>query len=435
MNKALKKLRIKFIALIMAVVTVILAVVFSIIVSISYTTSIDEVSLALEEAVDHAHTEVDAFPFDKLMPDDERAFDKGAPRFEIGGRALEQSLVPVAVYELAEDGSLTIISSAASGMMAESVIDDAGQEASGLADGEGFIDSLGVYYLKETHGDTAIIAFADDRSVSEWKSLALLLSGVGVATLALFFVLSLIFSKWALRPVERSWRAQQRFIADASHELKTPLTVIAADVAILKRHPERTIASQSQWIESIETESAQMHELVGDMLLLASADAQEGDAAAMKQEPVDLSKLLNADILQFEPLAYEREIELSSHIAEAATVSGDKDTLQRLVSALLDNAFKYVNEHGTITVDLAVLGENAKLSVNNTGTPIPAEDLPHLFDRFYRADKARTRDDEQSYGLGLSIAAEIAHVHSGSIEVASSEHAGTTFTVTLPLTQ
>lgn len=432
-DKALKKLRIKFVAIIMAVVTVILAVVFTAIVSISYTTSVDEVSLALEEAIDHARIAQETLPFDKAPREDEFAFDKGAPHFEIGGRAPERSLVPVAVYKIDEDGSLTLISSAASGAMAESVVNDAGQEAVKLADGEGFLDSLGVYYLKESQSGSAIIAFADEQSVSAWKSLALLLSGIGLVTLALFFVLSLIFSKWALRPVERSWRAQQRFIADASHELKTPLTVIAADVAILKRHPERTIASQSQWIESIEAESSQMHELVGDMLLLASADAQESATTAMKKELVDLSKLLNADILQFEPLAYEREIELSANIAEKVVVSGDKDKLQRLVSVLLDNAFKYVNEHGIITVELVLFGNVAKLSVNNTGTPIPDEDLPHLFDRFYRADKARTRNDEQSYGLGLSIASEIARVHDGSIAVTSSEHAGTTFTVTLPL--
>lgn len=433
MNDALKKLRIKFIAIIMAVVTVILAVAFTIIVSLSYTANADEVSLALEEAVDHAHMESEnVLPFDKAPFEDGRTFDKESPRFEIGGRSPERSLVPIAVYELSSDGALTLISSAASGAMAESLIDDAGKQALKLADGEGFLDSLGVYYLKESHGDTAIIAFADEQSVSEWKSLAFQLLGIGLVTLALFFVLSLFFSKWALRPVEASWRAQQRFIADASHELKTPLTVIAADVAILKRHPERTIAGQSQWIESIEAESEHMHELVGDMLLLASADAQE-KGASIRTELIDLSKLLNADILQFEPLAYEREITLLTNIAEEVMVQGDKDKLRRLISVLFDNAFKYVNENGTISVSLQVMGNTAKLSVSNTGMPIPSDDLPHLFDRFYRADKARVRDDEQSYGLGLSIAYEIAQSHGGSIDVTSTEDAGTTFTVVLPL--
>jgi signal transduction histidine kinase len=433
MNEALRKLRIKFVALIMVVVTVILTIAFSIIVSLNYTASAEEVSLALEEAVDHARMLEESIPFDKAPRDDEHEFDKDLPRFEIGGRSPERSLVPIAVYELGEDGSLTLVSNAASGTMSESLIDDAGYEALQLADGKGFLDSLGVYYLKESYDDDTIIAFADEQSVSGWKSLAFLLAGIGLAILALFFVLSLFFSRWALRPVEASWRGQQRFIADASHELKTPLTVIAADVAILKRHPERTIANQSQWIESIEAESAQMRELVGDMLLLASADAQEKDAAATKRELVDLSKLVNADILQFEPLAYERKIALSANIATGAMVVGDKDKLQRLVSVLFDNAFKYMNDKGSISIELALSEAATKLSVCNTGTPVPSDDLPHLFDRFYRADKARARNDEQSYGLGLSIAYEIVQAHGGSIDVSSSKAAGTTFTVVLPL--
>lgn len=434
MDEALKKLRIKFVTVIMAVVTIILTIAFSIIVSLSYAANTEEVSLALEEAVDHARMLKEPLPFDKTPHEDERIFDKELPRFEIGGRAPERSLIPIAVYELDGDGSLALISSAASGTMTESLIDDAGHEALRLADGEGFLDSLGVYYLKESYDDdVAIIAFADEQSISGWKSLALLLVGIELASLALFFVLSLFFSKWALRPVEASWRGQQRFIADASHELKTPLTVIAADVAILKRHPERTIASQSQWVESIEAESSHMHELVGDMLLLASADAQGKSAPATQNELVDLSKLVNTHVLQFEPLAYERKIALSTNIAETITVAGDRNKLQRLVSTLLDNAFKYTDEEGVISIDLLSHGNTAELSVNNTGAPIPADDLPHLFDRFYRADKARARNDGQSYGLGLSIAYEIVQAYGGSIDVTSSEAAGTTFTVLLPL--
>ena len=166
MDEALKKLRIKFVTVIMAVVTIILTIAFSIIVSLSYAANTEEVSLALEEAVDHARMLKEPLPFDKAPHEDERIFDKELPRFEIGGRSPERSLIPIAVYELDGDGSLALISSAASGTMTESLIDDAGHEALQLADGEGFLDSLGVYYLKESYDDdVAIIAFADEQSI------------------------------------------------------------------------------------------------------------------------------------------------------------------------------------------------------------------------------------------------------------------------------
>lgn len=432
MNNALRKLRIKFVAIIMAVVAIILAMVFAIIVVISYNNSTTAVYKALDDAIAHDSPYHMESPFNKPMPDGEDPSFGEGPRFEIGGREPNQSLIPVAVYELDIDGTMTLASSAASGAIAESLLDDAATKAAALPLGHGFIDSLGVYYAKENRGGTTYIAFADERSVSEWRSLALMLVGIGLGTLALFFVVSLVFSKWALRPVEASWKQQQRFIADASHELKTPLTVMAADVAILKRNSESSIASQSQWVESIESEIESMHELVGDMLLLARADAQEETTLA-QTAAVDLSKLLNTELLQFEPVAYERSLEFDSTIASDVIVAGDRDKLQRLVSVLLDNAFKYVNERGRIAVDLSAHEGSAVLSVSNSGGFIPVDDLPHVFDRFYRADKARTRTGDLSYGLGLSIASETARLHGGTISVASTESTGTTFTVVLPL--
>ena len=431
MNNALRKLRIKFVAIIMAVVAVILAVVFSAIVAISYNNSTTEVYDALDSAIEHDTLEMRG-PFDKMRPEGGDALFDEEPRFEIGGREPEQSLIPVAVYQLDAAGSMTLASSAASGAMAESVLDDTAAQAAALPLGHGFIDSLGVYYAKEIRGGETYIAFADERSVSQWRSLALMLVGIGLGALALFFVVSLIFSKWALRPVEASWKQQQRFIADASHELKTPLTVMAADVAILKRNSEASIASQSQWVESIEGEIDSMRELVGDMLLLARADAQEETALAGTTS-VDLSKLVNVELLQFEPIAYERALEFDASVASGVEIQGDRDKLQRLVSVLLDNAFKYVNDGGHIAVGLSTCEDSVVLTISNSGGFIPAEDLPHVFDRFYRTDKARARTGELSYGLGLSIASEIAHLHGGTIMVASTESSGTTFTVTLPL--
>lgn len=430
MNDALKRLRIKFVAIIMAVVATILAVVFAVILVVDHNNNVDEVYQALDEVIAHDVIDQEGKPRD-ANPLSNEAPDQDVPPFEIGGRNPDRSLIPVAVYEITPEGNLTLVSNAASGMMKESILENAAEQAQTLSDGHGFLNSLGVYYLKSTKGEKELIAFADEQSVSGWKSLAPLLGGVGFGALVLFFIVSLIFSKWALRPVETSWHQQQQFVADASHELKTPLTVMAADVAILKRHPDRTIASQSQWIESIEAENKGMQELVNDMLLLANTDTQEY-ASTQQMEQVDLSKLLNANILQFEPLAYERNISFFAAIAENVVIIGNCDKLQRLINVLVDNAFKYVAKEGSISLNLTIQKNSALLSVSNSGAPIPDEDIPFIFDRFYRSDKARTHNEKHGYGLGLSIAREIAQMHGGTIDVVS-EDALTSFIVNLPL--
>ena len=230
-------------------------------------------------------------------------------------------------------------------------------------------------------------------------------------------------------PVARAWDQQQRFVADASHELKTPLTVILANTSILRAHPERSVTSQSQWIESTQSEAERMQELVRDMLDLARPEHAE---TVREHARVDLTDLVEGGLLQFESVAFERNVSLASDIDRDVSVTGDAARLRRLVTTLLDNACKYVEKGGRIAVTLRQTARRIELHVHNTGTVIAEEDLPHVFDRFYRADKARTRS-EGSYGLGLAIAREIAEEHGGSIAAASDETNGTTFTVALPL--
>lgn len=442
MDSALRKLRVKFVCVIMAVVAVVLAASFAAIVALNYNAAVTEVYEALDDAIVHAGSQ-QREDFPAYAPPEKGAKGQGeiqggkredlAPKgFEIGGKAPGKSLMPTAVYVVDGSGQLSLASSTATGAMTEEVLADASAQVSALPDGRGFIDAIGVFYSKQWHDGTTYVAFADEGSVSEWKSLALALSGVGAATLVVFFLISLLFSKWALRPVAESWRRQQQFVADASHELKTPLTVMAADVSILKRHPTRTVAAQSQWVESMETEIESMQDLVGDMLLLASSDAAaaetQGEAA-----PVDFSKLVSLQLLQFESLAYERGVSVASDVGPNVMVSGNAEKLRRLVGTLLDNAIKYAGEGGRIEVELLRDGGNARLLVNNSGDPIPAEDLPHVFDRFYRVDKSRGRDAGRSYGLGLAIASDVAKSHGGSLSATSSEASGTTFVATLPV--
>ena len=437
----LKRLRIKFIVLTMAMIIAILACVSVGICVFDRQQSISEVYRALDSslapAVDQQITnaaEDDETP--NTDEDNTSQKDESSPQLEIGGSNNERKrMIPVAVYILGADGSLETVESRTTASIDETVLATAVERLEGKPDGHGELDDLGLLYAIRTAGDATLLAFADETSANSWQSLAAVIAAIDAGALVLFFVVAWFFSKWALRPVERSWTQQQQFVADASHELKTPIAVILTNLSILLRHPEDSIASQSRWIESTQTEAVHMQNLVTDMLELASLDerAKENRIDASEPERFDFSDLVETELLQFESISFESSIGLEGKIAPDVFVRGDKTKAGRIVSTLIDNAIKYSDEGGAVRVSLEVSGNDkiARLAVHNEGASIASEDLPHLFDRFYRADKARTRS-VGGYGLGLAIARETARSFGGDIVVASSEDEGTTFTVTLP---
>ncbi len=270
------------------------------------------------------------------------------------------------------------------------------------------------------------VAFAD-RS-GEWQALwglARRLAVVGVCALAAFWGISTLLAQIALRPVERAWRQQRQFVADASHELKTPLTVIMANADLMEKHPDADAAQRRQWLDGVRDESARMRQLVEDMLFLARADALRQPNFA----PVDLSTVVEGEALSFDSVAYERGAELETDVTLGLTVQGDAKQLAQLTAILLDNACKYAGVGGQAALQLRQRKKNAVLRVANTGPTLSREELEHLFERFYRTDAARTRG---GYGLGLAIAQSIVTTHHGRITV-ESENGKTTFTVELPI--
>lgn len=253
-----------------------------------------------------------------------------------------------------------------------------------------------------------------------------------LVALTVLFAITWWLANWALRPVEEAWEQQRRFVADASHELKTPLAVILANLQILKADPG--IGDDARpWVESTEEEAQHMKALVGDLLQLAQADESVAGSAhsAMRHEDIDLSDLVESATLEFDAVAFERGCLLESEVEEGIRVTGDPEWMERLVRILIDNACKYGAEGTTVNVRLARAGGKSALSVHNMGTPIDEEDLPHVFERFYRSDRARTREGEGGFGLGLAIAKSIVDAHGGTISVTSTEQDGTTFSVTL----
>lgn len=342
-----------------------------------------------------------------------------------------RTMIPVAVYSYTETETLSMVSGFTTASIDDEVLASAATRLSGSGDGSGTLADLGLHYQKRTTRTATYVAFADTSTTDSWQPLALTLVIAGVATLAVFFLISLALSKWALKPVREAWESQRQFVADASHDLKTPLTVILANASILLKHPDHSIASESQWIESTQIEAEHMQGLVNEMLELAQVEAGQ-EKQAVPHETIDFSDLVDGETLLFDSVALERNCTFECSVEEGLRVLGNEPQLHKMVSTLVENAFKYVNENGTIAVSLRKVGKNAVLAVRNSGSTISDTDLPHIFDRFYRTDKART-SGAGGFGLGLAIAREIARSHGGEITCASTEADGTTFTVTMPL--
>lgn len=287
------------------------------------------------------------------------------------------------------------------------------------------------YTVRETPEGTKI-AFVDRSYETSNIQNLILWSLLGfVVVWFCFFFLVWRLSNWVFRPVEEAWAQQRQFIADASHELKTPLTVILANMSILKNHRSDSIAAQMRWIESSDQEALRMKKLVSDLLLLARNDA--GEDQPLEVESVQFSDVVLGAILSFESVALDSGLRIHEDLAENCTLEGDRAQLEELVNILLDNACKYAPANSIINVRLEKHDRQLALDIHNKGGNFDEETLPHLFERFYRVDESRTRQTG-GYGLGLAIAASICARHQGHISAAN-ESDGVTFHVTLPLSQ
>lgn len=431
----LKKLRIKFVALTMTCVGIILAASLALICFLDYQHGIESMRAALNGSLSSAIKADREFnhPIENLAGEDAYFDSKRPIPPKIGGNNEVESAIPVAICVTKDGKTFTARGAVATASLDENVLAQACSEAFAAHDSFGETGEFGLYFAKRTDGGNTYLAFADASLIADWESLALNLAGIGLVMLVIFFASSIFFSHWALSPVANAWKAQRQFVADASHELKTPLTVILANSSILLEHPENTIEQERRLIESTQEESKRMKDLVENMLSLARLDEDEIQGHPQATfESVAFEKIVQKEVLQFESVAFEKTVELELQDTKPAIVSGDAQNLSKLVGILLDNGCKYAGIGGAVSVNLCVQGRNALLKVHNTGPSIPAEDLPHIFDRFWRADEARNRT-EGSYGLGLSIAQQIAQTHKGNITVESNEQVGTTFTVTLPL--
>lgn len=410
----IKKLRRKFILINMSLVTLVLLIVFSTICVTSYQRLVNDSQMSMRKALEDgkgAHTKFEIGPGPK-RPD--RPFpyqpifcvllddDWNVLKLDSGDTKVSDEVLAQAVSQIREEGKMT-----------------------------GTLVPLQLRYQMVLTPGGRKIAFADT-SGERRSMISLILTSllIGIGGLVAFFAISLFLANWALRPVAKAWEQQRQFVADASHELKTPLTVILANIGILLSHKEDKIGEQVKWVEYTRTEATRMKKLVDNLLFLARSDAS---AVPLVKGECNLSDAVWNCLLPFESVTFEQGVTLESEVAPDVHIIGNEGQLKQLVIILLDNACKYAGEHGEIHCILHKPQDNkVMLTVTNTGDVIPAESLAHLFERFYRVDKARTRESG-GYGLGLSIAQSIVKHHHGKISAQSSAEAGTTFSVILPL--
>ena len=250
---------------------------------------------------------------------------------------------------------------------------------------------------------------------------------IGCVSFLAFLAVSLLLARWAVKPVDEAWRQQRQFVADASHELKTPLTVIMTNAELLQGAGWAE-EDKAGFSASILTMARQMRSLVERLLELARSDSGQSAAAF---EAVDLSTLAENALLPFEPLFFEKELELSGQIEPGITVWGRAEQLRQAADILLDNAQKYSASGTRVELRLRRAGKRrCRLSVSSPGDALSKAECRDIFKRFYRADKARSRDG--GFGLGLSIAQGIVERHQGRIW-AESGNGVNTFHIELPV--
>lgn len=269
----------------------------------------------------------------------------------------------------------------------------------------------GQYYMLKNEADGYFLALVDN-SIAIANSRRNLFIGIAAGTAAwiLLLVLAIFLVDRMTKPVASAFEKQKRFVSDAGHELKTPISVISANANVLENE-----IGENKWLSYIKTESVRMDSLVKNLMELAEIDDTTKVSA---HREFNISNAVLSAGLPFESLAFEKGTVINFDVQPDIFYKGNEEQLQQLVSILMSNAVKYGNERGIINVSLAKERKKISLSVYNTGQGISAEEKDKIFDRFYRADKARSRESG-SYGLGLAIARAIVDEHGGKISVES----------------
>ncbi len=278
-------------------------------------------------------------------------------------------------------------------------------------------------YLAYTVGEETHVIFLDTgREMSSFRRFLYTSAGVSLGGLLAVFLLLLFVSGKIVKPFAETYQKQKQFITDAGHELKTPLTIIDADAQVLEMD-----VGENEWLSDIQAQTKRLAQLTNSMLQLARMEEQP----QVEKIAFPLSDVVQETAETFGTLAKTHEKTLSVDIEPMLSMTGDEKAIRQLLSILLDNAVKYADEHGKITVSLKKHKNHIQISVYNTAQAIDRESLPHLFDRFYRTDASRN-SRTGGYGLGLSIASSIVAAHKGKIWAETADGKSLRITASFP---
>lgn len=399
----IKKLRIKFICVIMAIVMVLLGGILGVVVHFTGQ-SMQMQSISMMRTIA-------ASPFQQGVP---------------GKPSDDEVRLPFFTVQISSRGELIAASGGYFDLSDREYLQEI-VDAALLSDREsGKLEQHGLRYLKAVSPMGLTIVFSDTATEEATvKDLIYSSLQVFLVAMAVFLGISILLSHWVIKPVAVAWEQQRQFVADASHELKTPLSVIMANAELLQNEdtPEDARRKYSGNILGV---TYQMRALVENMLEMARVD---NGTVKMNFADVEFSQLISDAVLSFQLLYEEKGLGLRCAVSEDIVIHGSEQHLYQVMDVLLDNALKYSTPNGMVSVDLVSTGRSCILSVASPGEALSKEELKNIFKRFYRADRARSRNG--SYGLGLAIAESIVEAHKGKIWAQSSGGCNT-FYVQIP---
>lgn len=400
----IRRLRLKFVLMNMAFVTALLAAVFSLVLH----TTRNELAQAGLRALEQAALE----HLGPVRPDRRPGEPGRVPCFVLRtGPRGELIAAGDGYYDLTdEDWLLTLLAAA--------------QEQGGR---EGVLEDYGLRFCRSGPPERPVLAFADlsgERQTMAALARTCLLAGS--AAFLGFLAVSVLLSRWAVRPVARAWEQQRQFVADASHELKTPLAAIRLLTDSILQNENMDNATAREFVSDIGNEAERLSRITEDLLRLTRLDSGVAEAPRL----VEVAPVLERVARMLRPVAEEKGVELLIVSITGAVVLATEGELHQILYNLAENAIKYNRPGGRVRVTAEPGEESTILTVEDNGIGIPAEDLSNVFKRFYRVDKARSRA-QGGFGLGLSLCREIAELHRGGIRFENRPEGGACVTVEL----
>lgn len=406
----LQKLRIKFILLTMAVLLIVLTVIMGMVNLLNYRHVVDSADQTLEILLEGNGR----FP-DKFTPGKKPFDPRMSPELPFETRFFTVILATDGTAMFVDTGKIAAVTPETATTYAEEVWES--QNTKGF---------IGEYRYAVQKNDTEnMIVFMDcGRQLSAVNSFLLISVGISLAGFLIVSLLLYILSARIVKPISDSYEKQRQFITNASHDLKTPITIIDADMDVLEMDE-----GENEWLLDIRKQTRRLSELIQELVFLSRMEEKEN---RFQMIDFPISDVVEETAQSFESLAVTQEKVFTMQIQPMLSYCGDEKAIRRLVTILLDNALKYSDEKGNIMISFEKTDRALKLIVHNTCAPIGAEDVKHLFERFYRGDKSRN-SQTGGYGIGLSIAKAIVEAHKGTIRAATKDGRSLTVTVMFPI--